>query len=137
MSESILLRFANDERELVRRAYLLHCDVLPISSFPFFVKISQGWYLEKKHEWHKELEYVLRCCGEFPVECYNYIKQQGIIEYKDAWRVEDDLVKVLLAIYKKLKYDDDRAMLEKLMDMFDVLILRGNSTVITALETMA
>ena len=137
LSESILLRFANDERELVRRAYLLHCDVLPISSFPFFVKISQGWYPEKKHEWHKELEYVLRCCGEFPVECYNYIKQQGIIEYKDAWRVEDDLVKVLLAIYKKLKYDDDRAMLEKLMDMFDVLILRGNSTVITALETMA
>ena len=137
LSELILLRFANDERESVRKAYLLHCDVLPVSSFPFFMKISQGWYPEKKHEWHKELEYILRCCSEFPVECYNYIKQQGIIEYKEAWRIEDDLVKVLLAIYKKLKYDDDRVMLEKLMDMFDVLILRGNSTVMNALETMA
>lgn len=137
LSKSILLKFANDERELVRKAYLLHCSILPVSLFPFFMKISQGWYPEKMHEWHEELEYVLRCCGEFPVECYNYIKQQGVIEYKDAWRVEDDLVKVLLAIYKKLKYDDDRAMLEKLMDMFDILILRGNSTVMTALETMA
>lgn len=137
LSKSILVRFANDKRELVRNAYLLHCDVLPVSSFPFFMKISQGWCPKKKHEWHKELTYVLRCCGEFPIECYNYIKQQGIIEYKDAWRIEDDLVKVLLAIYKKMKFDDDRAMLEKLMDMFDVLILRGNSTVMTALETMA
>lgn len=137
LSESILLRFSNDERELVRKAYLLHCDALPVSSFPFFLKISKGWRPETMHEWHEELEYVLRCCGDFPVDCYNYIKQQGIIEYKDAWRVENDLVKVLLAIYKKLKYDDDRAMLEKLMDMFDVLILRGNSMVMTALETMA
>ncbi len=53
------------------------------------------------------------------------------------WRFEDDLVKVLIAIYKKLKYDDDREMLEKLMDMFDVLILKGNSTIVTALETLS
>ncbi len=137
LSESILRRFANDERESVRKAYLLHSNDLPLSSFPFFMKISQGWRPEKMHEWHEELEYVLRCCGEYPVECYNYIKQQGILEYKDIWRLEDDLVKVLLAIYKKLKFDDDREMLEKLMDMFDKLILRGNSSVMTALETMS
>lgn len=137
LSESILLRFANDERESVRDAYLLHCSDLPVASFPFFLKISQEWRPDKMHEWHKELEYVLLCCGEYPVECYDYIKRQGIIDYKAMWRIEDDLAKVLLAIYKKLKFDDDREMLDKLMDMFDVLILRGNGTVMTALESMS
>ncbi len=89
------------------------------------------------HEWHEVLEYMLRCCGLFPIESYNYINQQEILMCRDVWRLEDDLVKVLLAIYKKMKLDDDRDMLEKLMDMFDVLILRGNSTVMSALETMA
>ena len=137
LSERILVRFANDEREAVRKAYLLHCNIMPVSSFPFFIKISQRWCPEKMHEWHEVLEYVLRCCGVFPIECYNYINQQEILMCKDVWRLEDDLVKVLLAIYRKMKLDDDRDMLEKLMDMFDVLILRGNSTVMSALETMA
>ena len=137
LSEMILVRFANDEREAVRKAYLLHCNLLPVSSFPFFINISQGWRPEKMHEWHEVLEYVLRCCGLFPIESYNYINQQEILMCRDVWRLEDDLVKVLLAIYKKMKLDDDRDMLEKLMDMFDVFILRGNSTVMSALETMA
>lgn len=137
LSKSILIKFANDERESVRKAYLLHCDDLPASSFPFFLKISQGWRPGMMHEWHAELEYVLRCCGKFPVECYNYINKHGFIGYREIWRLEDVLVKVLLAIYKKLEYDDDREMLEKLMDMFDELILRGNGTVMTALETMS
>lgn len=137
LSKSILERFAKDERELVRKAYLLHCDVLPVSSFPFFMSITQDWHPEKMHEWHEELEYVLRCCGAYPMECYNYINRQKMVEYKDIWKLEDDLVKVLLAIYKKLEYNDDRPMLEKLMDMFDVLILRGNSTVMSALETLS
>lgn len=137
LSKKILMRFANDEREAVRRAYLLHCNVLPVSSFPFFTSISQGWRLGRMHEWHEVLEYVLRCCGMFPIECYNYINQQEILMCRDVWRLEDDLVKVLLAIYKKMKLDDDRDMLEKLMDMFDVLIIRGNSVVMSALETIS
>jgi hypothetical protein len=137
LSESILIRFANDERELVRKAYLLHCNDLPVSSFPLFMNITQKWCPEKMHEWHEELEYLLRCCGKYPVECYNYIAQHEILGYKHVWRLEEDLVRVLLAIYKKLKYDDDREILEKLMDMFDVLILRANSTVMTALEALS
>ena len=137
LSEEILLRFANDDRKEVRTTYVLHCNDLPISSFPLFMKISRTWQPEKRRDWHSVLEYVFRCCGVFPVECYNFICQQHIIERTDSWDYQDDLVKVLLAIYKKLKLVDDREMLDKLMDLFDVLILQGNRTVLSALESLS
>ena len=137
LSEEILRRFADDNRDLVRRSYLLHCTDLPISSFPLFMVISNNWKPAKMHEWHSVLEYVLRCCSAYPVECYRFVLQHKIIEQKEPWRYENELVKVLLAIYKKLKYIDDREMLDKLMDLFDELILMGNSTMSSALETLS
>ena len=137
LSEEILLRFANDERTAVRNAYLWHCKHLPTTSFPLFMSLSSNWKPAKMHEWYSVLEYVLRCCSVYPVECYSFVHKHKIIGQEEPWRYEDELIKVLLAIYKKLKYNDDREMLEKLMDLFDGLILMGNSTVASALETMS
>ena len=89
------------------------------------------------HEWHSELEYLLRCCSLYPIDCCRYVYQHNIIGQEEPWRYEDELIKVLIAIYKKLKYDDDREMLDQLMDLFDKLILRGNSTVLSALESFS
>ena len=137
LSEEILLRFANDDRTSVRSSYLLLCNNLPVSSFPLFMSLSSNWKPSKMNEWYSVLEYVLRCCSVYPVECYSFVHQHKIIGQEEPWRYEDELVKVLLAIYKKLKYNDDREMLEKLMDLFDELILMGNRTVVSALETMS
>lgn len=137
LSKEILIRFADDDRELVRRSYLLHCNDLPVTSFPFFIGISNSWKPAKMHEWHSELEYLLRCCSLYPIDCCRYVYQHNIIGQEEPWRYEDELIKVLIAIYKKLKYDDDREMLDQLMDLFDKLILRGNSTVLSALESFS
>lgn len=137
LSETILRRFCNDDRDEVRRSYIIHCNDFPIASFPLFVDISSNWKPATMHEWHSILAYVLRCCPEYAAECCLFVFQHKIIEQEEPWRYQDELVKVLLAIYKKLKYDDDREMLEKLMDLFDGLILQGNRTISSALETLS
>ena len=48
----------------------------------------------------------------------------------------DDVLELLLEIYRKLKEDGDRSDMEELMDMFDMCIIKDNARVNMLLENV-
>jgi hypothetical protein len=50
--------------------------------------------------------------------------------------IEDKLTDLMIVIYKKLKLVSDQLYLNRLMDLFDDMILRGNQTMMKAIEVI-
>lgn len=133
-SQNVLRRFAADNRENIVNTYCLHCDSLPVEAFPFFCEISQTWYTHRKREVHYELEYVSKCISMFPRECLDFMKGHDFSNPDYPWIVDDDIVKILLQIYKKMNEDVDEEAMNELMDLFDDYIYRGNRIINNAME---
>ena len=57
---------------------------------------------------------------------------QKFTELEDSMFVDEEVVKLLLMIYKKLKIIENGSLLEKIMDMFDEYISRGNRVLFQA-----
>lgn len=126
LSKSVLIRFADDDREKVRQAYLYHCKDLPVTAFPFFLNLSVNWKPNSQREYYDLLKFLMRCVSIFPQEYLQFVEQQQFINNANPWTVEEELTQLLIMIYKKLKLGDDNTALNKLMDLFDGFILRGN-----------
>lgn len=136
LSKNILIRFADDDREKVRQAYLFYCVDLPIMALPFFLKISANWKPNIRREYYDLLKYLMRCAAVFPEECLLLVERQKLMDNANPWTIEEELTQLLIMIYKKLKMNDNITSLNKLMDFFDVMILRGNKQIANALEDM-
>ena len=80
-----------------------------------------------------ELEYVKKCISSFPEKCYRFIKSQQYSEIDNQLIADDEVVKVLLEIYKKLKEYEDEESMNEIMDLFDEYIYRGNRMIMDAL----
>ena len=70
------------------------------------------------------------------MECFIFVKDQDYASIEDQWITDDEVVKVLLKIYGKLKEDEDEASLNEIMDMFDVFIFRGDRVIYSAVEKL-
>lgn len=136
ISKKILRRFADDEREKVRDAYLFHCNDLPVSAFPFFQEISANWKPNKSREIYEEIKYLSRCSECYPEECYCYVERLRFVDAAQNMFIEDKLTDLMIVIYKKLKLVSDQLYLNRLMDLFDDMILRGNHTMLKAIEVI-
>ena len=136
ISKMILRRFANDDREKVRDAYLFHCNDLPVSAFLFFQEISANWKPNKSREIYEEIKYVSKCSECYPRECYCYIERMRFVDAAQNMFIEDKLTDLMIVIYKKLKLVSDQLYLNRLMDLFDDMILRGNHTMLKAIEVI-
>lgn len=136
ISKMILRRFADDEREKVRDAYLFHCNDLPVSAFLFFQEISANWKPNKSREIYEEIKYLSKCSECYPRECYCYIERLHFVDAAQNMFIEDKLTDLMIVIYKKLKLVSDQLYLNRLMDLFDDMILRGNQTMMKAIEVI-
>jgi len=135
-SKIFLERYATDDREKVADAYCWYCSELPTDAFDFYCSIAKTWAGKRHREIHEQLDYIMKCVSEFPKKCYEFIKSQNYSVIDSQWSVDNDVVKVLLEIYKKLKEDDARESMNEIMDLFDEYIYKGNRMVLDAVEKM-
>ena len=136
-SRAFLERFVSDGREEVVDSYCLYCDELPIDAFNFYRELAKSWKSQKHRDIHSQLEYVTKCIASYPVECYKFVEDQDYASIEDQWIADQEVVKVLLKIYGKMKEDDDEASLNEIMDLFDELIFRGNRVIYSAVEELS
>ena len=135
-SRAYLERFVTDGREEVVDSYCLYCDELPIEAFNFYRQLAKSMKSQKHRDIHSQLEYVTKCIASDPVECYKFVQEQDYTSIEEQWIADDEVVKVLLKIYGKMKEDDDEASLNEIMDMFDEFIFRGNRVIYSAVEKL-
>ena len=131
-SRAFLERFVSDGREEVVDSYCLFCDELPIDAFNFYRELVKPSKIQKHRDIHSQLEYVTKCISSYPVECYKFVKEQDYANIEDQWIADEEVVKVLLKIYGKVKDNDDEASLNEIMDMFDEYFFRGNRAIYAA-----
>lgn len=131
-----LERFAVDDREKITNTYCLYCDSLPVEAFPWFYNIAKTWGKKKYQEKHNQLEYVNKCISTYPVICYKFIASQTLLNTEDNWIADDDIVKVLLEIYKNLSHDEDTDAMNEVLDLLEEYIYRDNRTIREALSLL-
>ena len=66
------------------------------------------------------------------MKCLEFVLNQKFTELEDSMFVDEEVVKLLPMIYKKLKIIENGSLLEKIMDMFDEYISRGNRVLFQA-----
>lgn len=131
-----LERFASDDRKAVANAYCWYCESLPVEAFKFYCNIAKTWAGKKHREIHSQLEYVKKCISRYPEECYDFIVVQKYSEIEEQWIADDDVVRVLLQIYGKLKEEENESCMNGIMDLFDEYIYRGNRMIMGAIDNI-
>lgn len=135
-SRKYLERYASDDRADVSNAYCWYCEYLPVDAFEFYCQIAKSWSGKKHREIHSQLEYVKKCISRYPEKCYEFISEQKYYEINEQWIADDDVVRVLLQIYSKLKEDENEDCMNGIMDLFDEYIFRGNRMMMDAISKM-
>ena len=136
LSVKILEHYASDSREKVVNAYCMHCDSLPTEAFNWYCSITPVYLGKKYQQVHFELGYVKKCISTSPVLCYRFISSQRYFDTEDASLVDDEVVNVLLEIYKKLSLHEDTDAMNEVLDLFDEYIYRDNRVMKAAVSLL-
>lgn len=136
-SKEYLERYATDDREKVAKAYCWYSNELPIDAFDFYCDITKTWKTKGYYEIQEQLDLVKKCISEYPEKCYKFIKRQKYSEIDDQWIAAEDVVKILLEIYKKLKEADDIESMNEIMDLFDEYIYQGNRMMLDVIDKIS
>lgn len=135
-SKKFLECYSSDGREAIIDAFCLHCDELPVEAFTFYREWAKSWKMIKHRDIYSQLEYVTKCISSYPVECYKFIQEQVLSGIDNEQFSDEEVVKVLLKIYGRLKEDEDEESLNEIIDMFDEYIFRGNRVIYSALDKL-
>lgn len=126
LSVRYLERYASDDREKVSGAYCLYCDSLPVEAFNWYCSIAPVYTRKKYQPVNQQLEYVKKCVSKYPVLCYRLILSQKYYDVENASLVNDEVVKILLEIYRKLSMIENTDAMNEVLDLFDEYLYRGN-----------
>ena len=126
LSKKILEHYASDNREKIVNAYCMHCASLPTEAFNWYCSIAPVYAGKKYQQTHFELSYVKKCISTNPILCYKFISSQRYFETEDASLLDDEIVEVLLEIYKKLRQEEDADAMNEMLDLFDEYVYRDN-----------
>ena len=126
LSKKILEHYASDNREKIVNAYCMHCASLPTEAFNWYCSIAPVYAGKKYQPAHFELGYLKKCISTNPILCYQFISSQRYFETEDASLLDDEIVEVLLEIYKKLKQEEDADAMNEMLDLFDEYVYRDN-----------
>ena len=126
LSVRYLERYASDDREKVSGAYCLYCDSLPVEAFNWYCGIAPVYTRKKYQPVNQQLEYVKKCVSKYPVLCYRLILSQKYYDVENASLVNDEVVKILLEIYRKLSMIENTDAMNEVLDLFDEYLYRGN-----------
>ena len=136
LSVKILEHYASDSREKVVNPYCMHWDSLPTEAFNWYCSITPVYLGKKYQQVHFELGYVKKCISTSPVLCYRFISSQRYFDTEDASLVDDEVVNVLLEIYKKLSLHEDTDAMNEVLDLFDEYIYRDNRVMKAAVSLL-
>ena len=137
IAKEYLKRFASDGREKVVHAFCVYCDRLPPEALDFYAGLSCSWPLHKHREAYEQLDYISKCIDSQPARCLEFITGQKFTELDESMFIDEDVVKILLMIYKKLKAVEEDELLEKAMDLFDEYVFRGNRVLASAVDSLS
>lgn len=136
LSVRYLERYASDNRTKVIDAYSLYCNTLPVEAFSWYCGIAKVWAENSYRDVHHQLEYVKQCVSTCPVLCYRFISSQKYCEMEDVWQTDDEIVKILLEIYRKLSHDEDIDAMNEVLDLLDEYIYRDNMVIKDAVSLL-
>ena len=131
-SEALLRRFANDNRNELRHSYLIWCSKMPESKIELFKDLLALW-LDSSLEsgYHDIVEYLEKCCNDYPYESYQCIRMLIDSKSNITYYDEEELLKILLAIYRIFMDDEDYEKADEVMDVFDEMMLNSYSNGMT------
>ena len=127
-SEAFLRRFANDNRNEIRHSNFIWCSKMPESRIELFKDLLASW-LDGSLEsgFHDITKYLEKCCNNYPYKSYQCVKmlidKKSNITYFD----EEELLKILLTIYRIFMDDEDYEKADEVMDVFDNMMLNSYS----------
>lgn len=127
-SEALLRRFANDNRNEIRHSYFIWCSKMPESRIELFKDLLALW-LDSSLEsgYHDIVEYLEKCCNDYPYESYQCIRMLIDSKSNITYYDEEELLKILLAIYRIFMDDEDYEKADEVMDVFDDMMLNSYS----------
>ena len=127
-SEAFLRRFANNNRNELRHSYLIWCSKMPESRIELFKDLLALW-LDSSLEsgYHDIVEYLKKCCNDYPYESYQCIRMLIDSKSNITYYDEEELLKILLAIYRIFMDDEDYEKADEMMDVFDEMMLNSYS----------
>ena len=127
-SEALLRRFANDNRNEIRHSYFIWCSKIPESRIELFKDLLALW-LDSSLEsgYHDIVEYLKKCCNDYPYESYQCIRMLIDSKSNITYYDEEELLKILLAIYRIFMDDEDYEKADEMMDVFDEMMLNSYS----------
>lgn len=137
LSKKILEHYASDNREKIVNAYCMHCASLPTEAFNWYCSIAPVYAGKKYQQTHFELSYVKKCISTNPILCYKFISSQRYFETEDASLSDDEIVEVLLEIYKKLRQEEDADAMNEMLDLFDEYVYRDNRVMKAAVALLS
>ena len=131
-SEALLRRFANDNRNEIRHSYFIWCSKMPESRIDLFKDLLALW-LDSSLEsgYHDIVEYLEKCCNDYPYESYQCVKMLIDSKSNITYYDEEELLKILLAIYRIFMDDEDYEKADEVMDVFDEMMLNSYSNGMT------
>lgn len=132
-----LERYATDDREKVRSAYSLYCTSLPIEAFDWYCSIVKSNVGKKHIDIYNQLEYIKKCISVYPVQSYKFISSQRYSDIDSVDIDDDEVIKILLEIYKKLRQDENADAMNELLDLFDEYIYRDNRVLKNAISLLS
>lgn len=131
-SEAFLRRFANDNRNELRHSYLIWCSKMSESRIELFKDLLALW-LDSSLEsgYHDIVKYLEKCSNDYPYESYQCIRMLIDSKSNITYYDEEELLKVLLAIYRIFMDDEDYEKADEVMDVFDEMMLNSYSNGMT------
>ena len=127
-SEALLRRFANDNRNEIRHSYFIWCSNMPESRIELFKDLLALWLNSSLESgYHDIVEYLKKCCNDYPYESYQCIRMLIDSKSNITYYDEEELLKILLAIYRIFMDDEDYEKADEVMDVFDEMMLNSYS----------
>ena len=123
-SEAFLQRFANDNRDEIRHSYFIWCSKMPESRIELFKDLLALW-LNSSLEggYHDIVEYLEKCSNDYPYESYQCIRMLIDSKSNITYYDEEELLKILLAIYRIFMDDENYEKADEVMNVLDNMML--------------
>lgn len=127
-SETLLRRFANDNRDEIRHSYFIWCDKMPESNIELFMELLTSWLNSSiENGFHEIVKHLENCCNNYPYECYQCVKMLINSKSNITYYDEEELLKILLTCYRSFMDDEDNEKVDEVMNVFDTMMLNSYS----------
>ena len=124
-----------DNREEIVKSYEYHIEDLSVEDFNLFKEITKIWNNKTHRERFSQIKYLEKCANMLPLDCYMYIKAHDFL-HSDDFYLREEIVKLLLSIYKQMKEEENLDAMNKMMNLFDEYVIANSYIINDAIEKL-